>query len=56
MLKTENIALEVCATRTDKVKSDETAQVYISNLEANATVPYSQFIKTKRIILEVMDI
>ena len=52
ILKSDHIKVQVKITNSGKVKSDEVAQMYISDLEASVIVPNFQLIKTKRITLE----
>jgi len=50
--KSDNVKVQVKITNSGKVKSDEVAQLYISDLEASVTVPNFQLINVKRITLE----
>ncbi|WP_111309393.1 glycoside hydrolase family 3 C-terminal domain-containing protein [Confluentibacter sediminis] len=50
--KSDSVKVQVKITNSGKVKSDEVAQIYISDIEASVSVPNFQLINTKRVTLE----
>ncbi|WP_100610859.1 glycoside hydrolase family 3 C-terminal domain-containing protein [Confluentibacter lentus] len=50
--KSNNLKIQVKITNSGKVKSDEVAQIYVSDLEASVSVPNFQLVNAKRVTLE----